>query len=257
MKTAAASLLTLLAPALVAGDLVFGQPRAPEITSGPFIAGRGLEERDALLTIGITNKFGTPISLAFDHNAGGPGPIGAPLAPRQLGASSTQFTFPTGWAGRIYVGKTINDANSKIESSYTGPPDIDVSYVDGYSLPVTCATGGTTVTGCNIPLFNDGHTCAHVDNNGPVCLNPEQNVPNGPASPFFAPCAGAAYTFPNDNGANVGGLTNLKIDCCVGPSCPAPARQHGKKKREVEAEEMLSAALRRRHARDLAVEGNA
>lgn len=91
-------------------------------------------------------------------------------------------------SGRLYVGKTLNNANSKIEGSYTGPPDVDVSYVDGYSLPVTCSSQGVVVSGCNIPLFNDGHTCGHVDNNGPVCINPQAGVPNGPATPFFAPC---------------------------------------------------------------------
>lgn len=99
MKPVIASVLALAAPALVLGAIDFGKPRAPEITAGPFVAGRSLNERAVPLTIGITNKFGTPVSIAFDHNAGGPAPIGGPLAPVQLGASSTQFTFPTGWAG--------------------------------------------------------------------------------------------------------------------------------------------------------------
>ena len=55
-------------------------------------------------------------------------------------------------------------------------------------------------------------------------------MPNGPASPFFAPCAGAAYTYPNDNAANSYGQCNTGvINCCVGPTCPAPARQPGKR----------------------------
>ena len=44
---------------------------------------------------------------------------------------------------------------------------------------------------------------------------------------------GSAYTFPNDNGANAWNQCNSGvIDCCVGPSCPAPARQP-KSKREL------------------------
>lgn len=74
-------------------------------------------------------------------------------------------------------------------------------------------------------LFNDNHTCDN-EGAGPICYNPEQDVPNGPASPFFEPCAGAAYTYPNDNAANSYGQCNTGvIHCCVGPSCPAPARQ--------------------------------
>ena len=44
---------------------------------------------------------------------------------------------------------------------------------------------------------------------------------------------GSAYTFPNDNGANAWNQCNSGvIDCCVGTSCPAPARQP-KSKREL------------------------
>lgn len=93
-------MLALGVPALVLGEFQFGRPRAPEITAGPFVVGRSLDERAVPLTIGITNKFGTPVSIAFDHNAGGPPPIGGPHGPVNLGASSTQFTFPTGWAGQ-------------------------------------------------------------------------------------------------------------------------------------------------------------
>ena len=99
MKSVTSSLLALAVPALVLGEFEYGKPRGPEITEGSFIAGRSLNERAVPLTIGITNKYGSPVLIAFDHNAGGPEPIGGPLEPRQLGASSTQFDFPTGWAG--------------------------------------------------------------------------------------------------------------------------------------------------------------
>ena len=99
MKSVTSSLVALAVPALVLGEFEYGKPRAPEITEGPFVTGRSLDERAVPLTIGITNKYGAPIFIEFDHNAGGPEPIGGPLAPRQLGGSSTQFDFPTGWAG--------------------------------------------------------------------------------------------------------------------------------------------------------------
>ncbi len=44
---------------------------------------------------------------------------------------------------------------------------------------------------------------------------------------------GSAYTFPKDDGANAWNQCNSGvIDCCVGTSCPAPARQP-KSKREL------------------------
>ena len=99
MKSVASPLLALAVPILVLGEFEYGKPRVPEITAGPLVAGGSLDERAVPLTIEITNKYGAPMSIAFDHNAGGPEPIGGPLAPKQLGASSTQFAFPTGWAG--------------------------------------------------------------------------------------------------------------------------------------------------------------
>ena len=99
MRSVPSSLLALAVPALVLGEFEYGKPRAPEITAGPFVAGRSLDERAVPLTIGIINQYGAPMSIYFDHNVGGPEPIEGPLAPRQLGASSTQFAFPTGWAG--------------------------------------------------------------------------------------------------------------------------------------------------------------
>ncbi|KAL8832505.1 MAG: hypothetical protein Q9191_000232 [Dirinaria sp. TL-2023a] len=177
------------------------------------------------MTISITNVYGSQLSLSFLSNAGGPAPVGNPSATVLPDNSPTQYAFPTGWAGRIYVGSNTDYRSSKIEGSLTGPPDIDVSYVDGYSVPITCSSEGTAVSGCNIDLFKQpGITCNNqVD--GPVCLNPAQNIADGPAPPFFKACAGAAYTYPNDNNANVSNLKSNLVSCCIGTSCQAPSRQ--------------------------------
>ncbi len=180
---------------------------------------------DEDLTISVTNIHGTPLSISFGSNACGPSPIGNPSATTLAHGSPTQYAFPTGWAGRIYVGPNLNPQGSKIEGSYTGPPDVDVSYVDGYSVPITCSSEGTAVAGCNISLFNrPGIACDHqVD--GAVCLNSAREHPDGPAPPFFAACQGAAYTYPNDNEANFSNLPSRLITCCIGTSCEAPSRQ--------------------------------
>jgi hypothetical protein len=54
----------------------------------------------------------------------------------------------------------LNLNNSKIEGSFIVPEDIiiiildiDVSYVDGYSVLITCSSQGIAVTGYNIELF--------------------------------------------------------------------------------------------------------
>lgn len=106
--------------------------------------------------------------------------------------------------------------------------DIDVSYVDGYSVPITCSVGGTPVTGCNIDLWSVSGPCANSVGDNAVCLNPAQGLPDGPVNGWFAPCAGAAYTFPNDNAANDGNTGTGVVSCCIGTAaqgCAAPARQ--------------------------------
>lgn len=51
-----------------------------------------------------------------------------------------------------------------------------------------------------------------------------RTIANGPAPPFFAACAGAAYTYPIDDKANVSNLSPV-ISCCIGTLCEAPPRQ--------------------------------
>ena len=175
------------------------------------------------MTIAITNSYGAQLSLSFGLNAGFPPPLGNPQPTILPDSSSTQYLYPTGWTGRVDVGPNLSPYGSKIEGSFTGLPDIDVSYVDGYSVPITCSSLGVAVTGCNIDLFKEATCENQVD--GPVCLNSAVNLADGPPPCFFAPCAGAAYTFPNDNEANTSNLGSNLVSCCIGTTCEAPSRQ--------------------------------
>ena len=179
------------------------------------------------MTISLTNVHGAPMSLFFGSNVGVPSPIGDPQATALPHQSSTQYLFPNGWAGRIGVGPNLNPNGSKIEGSITGLPDIDVSFVDGFSVPITCSCDGVPVSGCNIDLFRQSNILCSDQVEGPVCLNHARNSPYGPAPPFFAPCAGAAYTFPKDDLANMASLPSNLVVCCIGTSCKAPLRQPG------------------------------
>ena len=181
------------------------------------------------MTIAVTNRLGKDVSLSFGSNAGGPTPVGNPSPTALLDNGFTQYAFPTGWAGRICVGPNFNPNGSKIEGSYTGPPDIDVSYVDGFSVPITCSSEDTPVTGCNIDLFKQPGISCYKQVEGPVCLNPAKDIALGPAPLFFAACKGAAYTYPTDDAANVSNLKSTLVSCCIGTSCVAPMRQPGQK----------------------------
>ncbi|KAF8847360.1 hypothetical protein BDZ45DRAFT_607608 [Acephala macrosclerotiorum] len=187
-------------------------------------------DTDDEMTIAITNSYGAQVSLSFGLNAGFPSPLGDPQPTKLPDSSSTQYLYPTGWAGRVNIGPNLSPYGSKIEGSFIVPknatvaiPDIDVSYVDGYSVPITCSTQGIAITGCNIDLFKEAKCSNQTD--GPVCLNPAVNLDDGPPPSFFAPCAGAAYTFPKDNEANVNNFGSNSISCCIGTSCEAPPRQ--------------------------------
>ena len=197
--------------------------------------GNGGNGGSGSLTIAITNSYGTPLSVSLASNVPGPSPDGNPQ-PTTL-ASTTSYTFPIGWAGRISIGQGLTSVNSLIEASFHGVgvwrTAVDVSYVDGYSVPITCSAGGHAVTGCNIELFDqEGLECDLPLDHG-ACPNSASHDDDGPAAPFFAACQGAAYTFPNDNTATDGSVEGLQISCCIGTSCPAPPLQKSYHKRDV------------------------
>ncbi|KAL8730294.1 MAG: hypothetical protein Q9166_004177 [cf. Caloplaca sp. 2 TL-2023] len=192
-----------------------------------------LNKRDGDMTIAITNHYGQPVQLSFGVNAGFPAFRGDPQATTLNDAATNTYAVPSRWAGRINVGKIDHPDNSKIEGSFygAGNGDIDISYVDGYSVPITCSAGGRVLSGCNIELMNRGcNGPDHVsgwgsDGKPAVCSNGMRGSDWGPPSSFFAPCAGAAYTFPKDDGANTGMITDTQISCCIGTSCDASPKQ--------------------------------
>ncbi|MCJ1279376.1 hypothetical protein MMC21_007200 [Puttea exsequens] len=213
---------------------------APEPTPAPVVE-ELKEKRKAggTLTMHITNKLaGGGVSISYRPDSGSP--IATPAPTPGLLKSETTITYPSGWAGVIFIGHDFNGDNSKIEASNSnGQPHADVSYIDAYSVPIVCMCGsytGAVLTGCNYALFAL-HTCANQET-GPLCKNPLFNStqPQGSAaSPFFDDCQGAAYTYPNDNLGDKG-CDGETISCCVGSSsCPANPRQKPESKVRVRA----------------------
>jgi len=83
-----------------------------------------------------------------------PTPFGNPQPTALPHQASTQYIFPPGWGGNIPIGRSIAEGNSLIEgSNNNSQPHIDVSYVNGFSVPITCSSEGKPITGCNIDLF--------------------------------------------------------------------------------------------------------
>ena len=103
--------------------------------------------------------------------------------------------FAQGEAGvRVQRGYGLGAGNTLIEGSWkpNGVPDIDVSMVDDFSMPIVCADStGTVVTGCNIDLGGEtdcnskgGTWSTNLQN----CLNPagapSNPLNNGPQVAF-------------------------------------------------------------------------
>lgn len=123
----------------------------PLATRPPDVAPKAALAGGADLTINVVNSFGVPLSIFYGSNAGAPTPVGNPGS--GVLTSSTKVVFPSNWAGRITIGKTYDPLGSKIEASFVAPnyvPDVDISYVDGFSVPISCSCSGVAVTGCNI-----------------------------------------------------------------------------------------------------------
>ena len=126
----------------------------PLATRPPHVAFAG----GSNLTINVVNSYGTPVFLFYGSNAGVPTPVGNPGY--GVLTSSTRILFPSNWAGRITMGKNYDPRGSKIEASFSPPnyvPDVDVSYVDGYSVPISCSCSGVAVSGCNIRMLSIPH----------------------------------------------------------------------------------------------------
>lgn len=183
------------------------------------------DESNDYMTIVITNIYDKSLSLFFASNADGSSSINNSSATTLLDNAFTQYAFSTDWAEKIYVSPNLNSNDSKVEDSYTDSSDIDVSYVNSYSVFVTCFFEDIAVFDCNIDLFKQFSISCNNQIEGLVCLNSAQNIVNESASAFFAVCKWAAYIYSNDNDANISNLKSTLISCCIDTLCRASSRQ--------------------------------
>lgn len=192
-------------------------------------------------TIHVDNLAGDDILVNY-HNNPGPVPINNPQ-PGPLGRNTT-LVVPIHWGGMISIGKSIhpNVPNSLIEASYLrtpgvpgiglsakGVPSMDVSYANGFSVPIvcTCKDFGTPVfSGCSLDLFELG-ICPASDLQESACHNPKESELDGNAraTDFFLPCDSKAFAFGGDTDANMMCHGSSDIYCCVGSDCVANPKQ--------------------------------
>jgi len=180
---------------------------------------------DKDLIIFVINIYDTLLSISFDSNAGNLLSIENFSTTILAHNSSTQYIFSTEWADRIYVDPNLNSQDSKIEDSYTDSPDIDISYIDDYSVPIICSSEDIAVADCNINLFSQPEIACDYQVDNSVCLNSAREHSDSLASLFFAACQKAAYIYPNDNETNVNNLSSRLIICCIDILCKTSSRQ--------------------------------
>ncbi|KAL8365320.1 hypothetical protein RB595_004225 [Gaeumannomyces hyphopodioides] len=221
-------------------DIATSATEAPAPTAAPSLAERAddaavLARAPAAVTWRITNKLGAPVSTVHARNAGAPGAISGNVNPGTLANGAVgSFAVPTGWAGNVAVvqhgkGRAVVGDESLIEGSFVvqkgmGPAAriaLDISYVNGHSVAIVCSCEGKVVAGCNKNLWTL-NSCP-ADNRVGSCKNPTRS--NGATSPtkLFAPCRGAAYTYPKDDKATSNGIcTSGIINCCIGSGSNCP-----------------------------------
>ncbi|KAJ4385530.1 hypothetical protein N0V93_009959 [Gnomoniopsis smithogilvyi] len=202
------------------------------------------------LTVFVRNMMTDSLTTSHAMNADLPANILAITATLTDGTmapgATASMIYPSGWAGNMAAAKApstddevvdLADA-SLIEGSFVvqlgdAPVnDMDVSYVSGFSVPITCSCQEETVVfGCSIDLFEEGEcpdTCS--DGSclvGSTCRNPlrDLDVAGLTAVDFFLPCQGKAFTWAQD-GANAQNsrCTSNYITCCIGTEadgCPS------------------------------------
>jgi hypothetical protein len=214
--------------AVVASSIVFADAPYP---TAALDAEASLEKRDlpALATMTLQNRAHVPVALDFVYSAGAPSCInGHPQFSKDTIPTDgdMELEIPIDWQGTIGLGPEGNVHNTLIEgNTFEGDLNFDVSYVQGYSYSVTCWCGGPVVTGCSLDLHSMGD-CPEYSKPG-ICKNPVKAVEAKAPHSFFAPCQGAAFTYPDDGRANSVRTCWPKdyITCCIGGK-DNPCRAH-------------------------------
>ncbi|KAK9420157.1 hypothetical protein SUNI508_06685 [Seiridium unicorne] len=208
----------------------------PKVTSTAAVHAININSPPQYLTITVVNKHGDAISTSHVHDPNAPAAVSGNVGPGTMANGATAaFAVPTGWIGNVAINDaawaltgddTLIEANFIIPSGYSvAVADVDVSYVNGFSVAITCSCSGAVVAGCNKNLYNL-NTCGHSDGQN-ACINPLRADSSATsAASFFTPCQHAAWTYVNDDAANsFGQCQSGEITCCVGAACTANPKQ--------------------------------
>ncbi|KAI2606564.1 Osmotin, thaumatin-like protein [Hypoxylon sp. NC1633] len=179
----------------------------------------------------VVNSHTAPVSTMHVVGAGSPTAIRKSNEASTIAPGETvSFAAPTGWTGRMAMyedGYEVVDRASLLEGSFMVFPQgeavmaLDVSYVDGFTVPMVCECNESVVLGCNLDL---NEVCPKdLLVNAKTCINPYRDNPIPPSSEvnIFRDCERMAYTYPTDDLAtkvDIAGCSR-SISCCIGTAC--------------------------------------
>ncbi|KAK4446041.1 hypothetical protein QBC34DRAFT_441229 [Podospora aff. communis PSN243] len=162
------------------------------------------------------------------------------ISDKTILTSIASIVAPTGYKSSIFIwhhGNRSTGVESQIEFSFMVQANTgvdfalvatDVSYVAGFTYPVVCSceATGARLSGCDVNLWVGGACPMSTFTADGACENPyRDNTTTSVAHPWFAPCAGRAWTFPNDTAALSNGVCQTaRIGCVV---LPNPGAQSG------------------------------
>ncbi|KAI0838848.1 hypothetical protein F5Y06DRAFT_33778 [Hypoxylon sp. FL0890] len=216
-------------------------------------------------TVTLINSHTAPVVTMHGQGADSPTAVGKDNNPHTISRGETAtFALPTGvsrvlpnahhefqvllplswrlltsivqWSGRVAMFEdgysSFLDRATLLEGSFMDNAlndaviALDVSYVDGFTVPLVCECNSTIVTGCNLDL----HPMCPQDfaKDLKTCANPNRDFKVGapPTNPF-KDCQGLAYTYPQDDNATKYDISGCSrdISCCIGTACkPHPGQ---------------------------------
>ncbi|KAF3018161.1 hypothetical protein E8E14_010354 [Neopestalotiopsis sp. 37M] len=215
------------------GVTLVQEAKRAAVTDRPIVAVRDMQSPPEFLTVHLVNSHTAAVTTAHVHDVDSPSAASGNVGGGTLACgSSASFAVPTNYVGNLALAEaehpitaddTLIEINFVVATDFgnVAVADVDVSYVNGYSVPITCSCDGAVVTGCNKDLLKM-NTCGDLSEEN-ACVNPlRADMGATAASTFFAPCQGAAWTYVNDGNADAwGSCQSGQISCCIGTSCPA------------------------------------
>lgn len=212
-------------------------------TLDPYAIRRHYAKGNLLIVDVCSNSTNATQHVYWVESVDSPSPLGSPGPIELRGLNNcTRSFFTPGYHGNIRAGADWNGDGTKVEMSFMEQDifvssgisrpivDVDVSLVDGWNGPLVCSCQKKVIVGCSADLAALGGPCPKPSSEGTTCFNPSRDLNGGagPADPWFMPCKGGSYLYPQDDLANDNdACPSNHLVCCAGPGCPSGVNKIG------------------------------